>query len=178
MHGILHKSLKGYVEENVAEATWDEVMDAAGIDPKLYLPVTRYPDEEFTDAIAAVAAVTEHTEREVQRDLGRFLAPDILNTFKAHVKRGWETREILTALEGIYKQIRAQDDESALPTVSTTRLDPDTYVVEYRSEKRLCDLGKGLIEGIAAEYDDEVAIAEGACLHDGADHCELTVEFA
>ncbi|WP_439027830.1 heme NO-binding domain-containing protein [Haloarchaeobius sp. DT45] len=177
MHGILHKSLKGYVEENVAEATWNEVMDAAGIEPKLYLPVTRYPDDEFTDAIAAIAAVTEHSEGMVQRDLGRFLAPDILNTFKAHVKQGWGTREILVALEGIYQQIRAQNDDSALPSVSTTRLDGDTYVLEYRSEKRLCELGKGLIEGIASEYDDEVTITEDVCLHAGDDHCEITVDF-
>ncbi|MCT9094690.1 heme NO-binding domain-containing protein [Haloarchaeobius sp. HME9146] len=177
MHGILHKSLKGYVGENVAEATWNEVMDAAGIEPKLYLPVTRYPDEEFTDAIAAIAAVTDHSEETIQRDVGRFLAPDILNTFKAHVKQGWGTREILAALDGIYKQIRKQDDESALPTVATSRLDPDTYVLEYRSEKRLCDLGKGIIEGIAAEYGDEVTISEEVCLHAGDDHCELTVDF-
>ncbi|WP_435334551.1 heme NO-binding domain-containing protein [Haloarchaeobius sp. TZWWS8] len=178
MHGILHRSLKGYVGEHVDETNWNAVLDAADIEPKLYLPVTRYPDEEFTAALAVVADETGHDERTVQRAVGRYLAPELLKTFKAHIKRGWETREVLLALEDITEQIRARDDESGIPTVSTDRLDPSTYVVNYRSEHRLCDLGKGIVEGIAAEFEERVTITEARCLHEGEGHCELTVEFS
>lgn len=177
MHGILHKSLKGYVGEHVPGTTWDEVLEAAGIEPKLYLPVSRYPDEEFTGAITVVAEQTGTPEPTVQRNVGAYLAPDLLDTFKAHVKRGWGTKEVVANLEAIYRQIETGDDEADLPSVSTDRISEDTYVVQYQSERRLCDLAKGIVEGIADEFDDEVTISEGACMHDGDGHCELTLEF-
>ncbi|WP_435360136.1 heme NO-binding domain-containing protein [Haloarchaeobius sp. DFWS5] len=178
MHGLLHKSLKGYVGEYIDEITWNEVLAAADIEPKLYLPVSRYPDEEFTDAIVAVAEATDRDEDAIQREVGEYLAPELLKTFKAHVKSGWETREVIFTLENIYAQIRKQDGESALPTVATDRIDADTYVVNYRSGRGLCALGEGIILSIADEFDDEVALSHDVCIHDGGDHCELTVEFA
>lgn len=178
MHGILHKSLKGYVGEHVPGTSWDEVLDAAGIEPKLYLPVSRYPDEEFTGAMAVVAERTDTPEAVVQRKVGRHLAPDLLDTFKAHVKAGWGTREVLANLDRIYTQIEASDDEADFPTVATGRIAEDTYIVQYQSELRLCHLAKGIIEGIAAQFDDDVAVSEDTCMHDGDGHCELTVEFA
>lgn len=177
MHGILHKSLKGYVGEHVPGTDWDEVLDAAGIEPKLYLPVSRYPDEEFTGAIAVVAERTGTSEAVVQRNVGAYLAPDLLDTFKAHVKGGWGTRDVLANLATIYTGIGKGDDEADFPTVSTDRIDADTYVLQYQSDRRLCHLGKGVVEGIADHFGDEVTISEDVCMHDGDGHCELTVEF-
>ncbi|WP_435348132.1 heme NO-binding domain-containing protein [Haloarchaeobius sp. HRN-SO-5] len=177
MHGLLHKSLKQYVGERVERTTWDDVLAGAGIEPKLYLPVTRYPDEEYTGVVTVLAEETGRTEAAVERDVGGHLAPDLLDTFKAHVKSGWGAREVVSNLHAIYSQIEAESDDPSYPTISAERVDDDECVLEYQSDLGLCDLLEGVVEGVATEFETEARVTERACTHDGADHCELTVEF-
>ncbi|SNZ15728.1 Haem-NO-binding [Natronoarchaeum philippinense] len=176
MHGIVHKTLKEYVE-GIDAAEWDDVADRAGLDPKLYLPVSRYPDEEVDAVFAALAASTDENEAAHQTAFGRTLAPELLNTFKAHVRDDWGTQELLLALEVVYERVAAQDEESTLPDVAT-EADGGDIVVTYRSERELCAVAEGIVLGVAEKYDDEVTINERTCTKDGDDHCTLRVEFA
>lgn len=174
MHGIIHKSLKGYVEAELPDESWDEVMDAAGIEPKLYLPVSHYPDEEVTAIVEALAERTDHTEETLLVDFGEFLVPELLDTFKAHVRDDWATIDLLENLRSIYEDI-ASNDETSPPDVDTERVGDDAVAIVYQSELELCALGKGIVRGIAATYDETATIEEDACQLDGDDRCELTV---
>lgn len=177
MHGIVHKTLKEHVQENVDAVSWDEVVNWAELEPKLYLPVSHYPDEEATAVFEALAAMTGETEAAVQRAFGRSLGPELLNTFKAHVRDDWRTREVLLALETVYDRVGAQDEESDLPEVATGA-DDGAVVVTYRSERALCSVARGVVLGIADHYDDDVEVSESTCTREGDDRCTLRVEFA
>lgn len=174
MHGIVHKGLKDHVDEDVDGVGWDEVAASAGIEPKLYLPVSHYPDEEVTAALAIISERTDATEQSVQREFGRYLAPPLLDTFKAHIRDDWGTQETILALETIYEQLATLDDSAASASVSTRAVGEDV-VVTYRSERELCALLTGVVFGIAAHHDDTIAVSKRACLREGDDHCELLV---
>ena len=176
MHGIVHKALEEHVDENVEGVDWDGISDRAGLEPKLYLPVSHYPDEEVTAVFEALASSTGSDEASVQRAFGRHLAPELLSTFKAHVRDDWATREVLLALEIVYERVGAQNDETDLPDVSTGQ-EGDDVVVTYRSERELCPLAEGIVLGIADHYGDDVELDQPACTRDGADHCTLSVTF-
>lgn len=177
MHGIVHKTLKEHVEEDVSGVDWDGIADRAGLEPKLYLPVTHYPDEEIDAVFEALTAATGESEADVQRAFGRRLAPELLNTFKAHVRDDWATRELLLALEIVYERVGAQDEDSDLPDVATDA-DGGDVVVTYASERELCSLAEGIVLGVADHYDDDVTITEPECVRKGADRCRLRVAFA
>ena len=177
MHGIIHKALKEYVTERLSADEWSNVLDEADIDPKLYLPVSHYPDEEITAIIGVLSDRTGNTEHAIQRDFGEFLAPQLMDTFKAHIKAGWGIREILLALDPIYDQIRAQNEESTPPDVDCDEVARGTLVLTYRSDRQLCSMAKGIIVGTADYVDDAVEVSEDACMHEGDDRCELTVEI-
>jgi hypothetical protein len=130
MHGILHKSLKNYVGENMGEDVWDDVLERADIDPKLYLPVSHYPDAELVDAIAVIAEMTGHDQPSVERDFGAYVAPDLLSTFKAHVRDEWSTFDLLAGPPHIYEQIEAQNPDTTPPDVTINRLGDREAVVE------------------------------------------------
>lgn len=176
MHGILHKSLKTYVAENMGEDVWDDVLERADIDPKLYLPVSHYPDTDLTRSLSVIAEMSGHDESAIQRDFGAFLADDLLSTFKAHVRDDWTTFDLLEGLPGIYEQIEAQNPETTTPDVSTERLSEDVAVVEFRSERDLCTLGEGIVIGVGEELDDPCKVTQELCTRDGEDHCEFHVE--
>jgi len=175
MHGIIHKSLKGFVETRMGDDAWEEIMEESGIEPKLYLPVSHYPDEELHAIFGTLAERTDGTERALQRAFGAHLAPSLLDTFKAHVRDDWTTLDLLDNLETVYEQIRTGSGETDPPALDTVRVDEDTVEITYRSDHRMCSLAKGIIDGIAGEFDETVTVREGACLLDGDDRCDLTV---
>jgi predicted hydrocarbon binding protein len=177
MHGILHKSLKTYVAENMGEGVWDDVMDRAGIDPKLYLPVSHYPDDELTDAIAEIAAMSGHDEATVETDFGKSVAPDLLSTFNAHVRDDWSTLDLLEHLPEIYEQIESQNPETDTPDLDISRLGSSSVAIEYASDRDLCTLGEGILVGILEEFDEDATVTHETCQREGEDHCELHVEL-
>jgi predicted hydrocarbon binding protein len=178
MHGILHKSLKNYVAENMGDDVWDEVMARADIDPKLYLPVSHYPDRELTDALAVIAEMSGHDEATVERDFGREAAPELLSTFKAHVRDDWTTLDLVENLPHIYDQIEAQNPETSPPDLDITRVTEDAVAIEYDSDRDLCTLGEGILVGVAAELDDDATVTHDTCQREGESHCEFHVELA
>ncbi|WP_121820875.1 heme NO-binding domain-containing protein [Halostella salina] len=177
MHGIIHKSLKEYVEARLNDGSWEDLLDEAGIEPKLYLPVSHYPDEEVTGIVTVIADNTGRSERAVQRDFGAYLAPELLDTFKAHVRDEWDTLDTIAQLETVYEGIEGSNDDTTPPDVETRR-DGDAVTVAYHSDRELCALAEGIIQGIAEVNGEEVAIDHPVCVHEGDGHCELTVTRA
>ena len=177
MHGIIHKSLKEYVEAELPGLDWDDLLDDAGIEPKLYLPVSHYPDEEVTGVVTAIADHTDRSERAVQREFGKALAPELLDTFKAHVRDEWDTLDVLEQLEAIYEGIEQGSDDTSPPEVATRR-DGETVRMAYRSERGLCAMAEGIVHGIAGARGESVAVDHSVCVHEGDDRCELTVSRA
>lgn len=176
MHGVIHRRLKQYVEERMPDGAWDRVVDHAGVEPKLYLPVAHYPDEEFTSMVDAIADLSGHDAATVRRDFGRFLAPELVSTFSAHVKSDWSMFDLLEHLDDVYDEIESQNEDNDPPTVSCDRVVSDMAVLTYESDRRLCQVGQGIIEGLANQYGEDVSIEEERCMLDGDDHCEFTIE--
>jgi predicted hydrocarbon binding protein len=176
MHGVVHRELKEYVDERIDDGAWERVRDAAGIEPKLYLPVSHYPDEEFTALIDVIAGLSGHDRETVLTNFGRFLAPELLSTFRSHVRDGWDALDLLEGLPAIYERIDGGDDEADLPTVNCDRVVSDMVVLTYRSERELCHLGVGILQGIGDEYDENLSIEQDQCRHEGDDRCEFTIE--
>lgn len=175
MHGVVHRELKEYVDERT-DADWEDLRERAGIEPKLYLPVSHYPDEEFEALIGELVAASGENRRAILESFGAFLAPTLLDTFRSHVRDGWGMLDLLEHLEGIYDRVADQNEETTPPTVHCDRVVSDMAVLTYRSDRQLCYVGEGILHGVATEYDTDVTVEQEQCLHEGDDRCEFTIE--
>lgn len=174
MHGILFKYLKEYVESEYGEDAWEAAMEEADIEPKLYLPVTEYPDDEAARLVDGVVSVTGADEAELLEAFGEELAPQLLNTFNAHVKDAWDVLDLLEHTDNqVFTVLYSEDGDGS--EITATRQDADTVVFHYGSSLETCDLAQGVLRGIAAEHGEDVTVSEDACVHRGADRCEFTV---
>lgn len=177
MHGILFKYLKEYVESEYDHDAWEAAMDVADIEPKLYLPVTEYPDDEAVRLIDGVVEVTGADEQELLSSYGERLAPELLDTFEAHVRDDWTVLDLMEHTDNeVFEVLYSEDGDD--DEVVSSRSDGDTVVVHYASALEMCELAKGVLRGLAAARDVDVTVTEGPCMHDGADHCEITVSRA
>lgn len=175
MHGILFKRLKGYVTEEFEEDAWASAMEAADIEPKLYLPVTDYPDDEAVRLVDGVVEVTGVDEETLLAAFGESLAPALLDTFEAHVRQDWDALDLLEHSDNeVFTVFHSGGGDD---TFSVTREGPDAVVVEH-GPLLSCELTKGVLRGLGEAFEESLTVSEGACVADGADACELTVRRA
>ncbi len=178
MHGIVHKSLKEYVVERADDDTWDTIVEQSDLEPKLYLPVTHYDDAEIDTVLQELSSMATQDRDAIERDFGRTLAPELLSTFSAHLRRDWEFPELLASLEDVYDDVDDATKEATLPAISCTR-ESDDAVVTYDThrDQQYCGLAHGVLEGLAAAYGADATVTKTACVDDGADECTFRVDF-
>lgn len=182
MHGIVHKTLKTYVIEKTDEAAWETILERAAVEPRLYLPVSHYPDAEVAAIVQTLSALSGHDPETIERDFGRVLAPALLSTFNAHLSGCDDLDSLLGALERVSADLSENDDLSP-PRLTCTREGVASgsgtrAVVTYDSERDHCAMAHGILEGIVAEYDAEATVGKTGCVRDGDDACAFRVDPA
>ncbi|ELY65466.1 heme NO-binding domain-containing protein [Natrinema versiforme] len=178
MHGIVHKTLKEYVVERTDDGTWDTIVEQSGLEPQLYLPVSNYDDEEVDAILETLSTMATQDRQAIERDFGKTLAPELLSTFSAHIRRDWDLPELLAGFDDVYDNIEAATENTELPALSCTRED-DHAIVTYDThrEQRYCGLAHGILEGTVAAFDADAPVTKTACVDDGADACRFRVDL-
>lgn len=179
MHGTVHRTLKEYVVTLTDDETWDTIVERAGLEPKLYLPVTHYEDSEIDAILETLSAMATQNRRAIERDFGRTLAPELVSTFGAHFRRDWDLPELLDALEDVSTNVEGATNGASLPDLSCRRESDAAAIVTYETDRdnRYCGLAHGILEGIVASFDAGTTVAEPTCVADGADACQFRVDL-
>ncbi|HEX5725849.1 MAG TPA: heme NO-binding domain-containing protein [Longimicrobiaceae bacterium] len=179
MHGIIFAELKKYVDARHGGDTWRTLLREAGLGAKMYVPVTEYPDAEAAAIVAAASRATGTPAQAILEDFGEFIAPDLLAMYRALVKPEWRTLEVLeNTEETIHRVVRLKNEGARPPEIRAVRTAPDEVTVHYGSERRMCGVTIGIVRGMAAHYGEQVSVRETACMHRGADACEIVVRRA
>lgn len=180
MHGIIFKGLKDFVIETYDQETWAAICEAADAPRRLYLPVSTYPDEHLFELIEAAVELSGEETPDLLRAFGQSVIPSLVQTYGIHVDEDWTGLELVENVEEyIHEALRAKKiSEFTPPAIETRRVDEATVLVEYGSDRMLCDVTMGLIEGIGEHYGEPLDVEEIACMHDDAPKCELVVTDA
>lgn len=178
MHGIVLKGLKDFVVENYGTDGWKQVQEEAGVGGRIYVPVTEYPDEEAVALVAAACKVTGQKPPEVMQAFGAYLVGPLVSTYGVHVDGEWSSMELLANVEEyIHEALREKQlSNFTPPAVTAERIGEDRVVIHYESDRQLCPLVRGILDGIAAHYGETFEVAERECMLEGADKCEFFVE--
>ena len=177
MHGIVLSGLKDFVIEEYDEQAWEDIHEAAGLRKRLYVPVTTYPDEVVLELVDAAAELTGLEVPALLRAFGQFLVPQLLSTYGVHVDREWTGFELIANVETyIHEALRAKSISTfSPPALRTQRLDDRRVAVAYESDRGLCALARGLLEGVADYYDEPLFVEQRRCVHAGAPRCVFVV---
>jgi predicted hydrocarbon binding protein len=175
MHGIVFKQLKGHVVDEHGRDAWTDVVEDVEAGRQAYLPVRTYPDEEFTALLSAAADLGGGDERALQRALGVDLGAALYDTYASQIDSDWAYFDLLEHVETVHEAARAGGDAEP-PHLEADRTGDQRVAVTYGSDRQLCDVGKGIAEGLAEEYGVDVSVRERSCMHEGGRECELVVE--
>lgn len=176
MHGLLFKSLKDYVIETHGKAIWSDVCETAAIDNQIYLTIDTYADEELIRLFEATADQVGVPVSEELESYGRFAAGRLLATCRNLVEDDWDALDLIANTDDrIHDVLRARNPDMNPPELGCCRDHSTQVTVEYHSERRLCCVAKGIVRGVGEHYGVQLTVTETACLHEGAEYCELVV---
>lgn len=176
MHGTMFVHLRKFIDSQCEPHAWSTIVLKSGLEPRLYLPITTYPD---ADMIAIVRAAADATSSDVPSLLGRFgefVAPLLLAAYRHLLKPEWRTLDILEHVEATaHRAVRVEQPGAAPPYLEAERRSAHEITVNYASSRRLCHLAKGIIVGLARHFDEDISIHESQCMHRGDRTCLLRV---
>lgn len=178
MHGIVFEQLREYVWRNHGAEAWSELLAEAAPGRRFYAPDTGYPDEELEALLAAASRKTGATRSELLQDFGLFIAPTLLGLYRPLVAPEWSLLDLLAQIEQtIHHVVRLDDPNAAPPRLRIERPSEDRVVIHYDSERNMCELGKGIIEGLQREYQQAVTIEDLTCMKKGDPECTIEVKL-
>ncbi|TRW97756.1 heme NO-binding protein [Paracoccus sp. M683] len=74
MHGLINRSIEGFLRDTYGDAFWADIADASGIDARGFQTVRHYPDTVSYALINHAALRLDKPESELLEDLGAWLA--------------------------------------------------------------------------------------------------------
>ena len=74
MHGLINRSIEGFLRDTYGDSFWDDVAEAAGIDARGFQTIRDYPDAVSHGLVNHAALRLDKPEGELLEDLGAWLA--------------------------------------------------------------------------------------------------------
>jgi hypothetical protein len=176
MHGIVFLELEKFATHKLGAEAWPRVVEAAKMESRIFIPVSTYPDEEFAAVVAALAVELQQPVRSLLEAFGTFIAPHLLQTYQFLVRPEWKALDLLEHTESVmHTVVRRRSPNAAPPRLGIARISPEQVLIVYASPRKLCDLARGIVRGLAWHYKEGVLITEESCMHQRASACRIRV---
>ncbi|MBZ6494194.1 heme NO-binding domain-containing protein [Natrinema longum] len=179
MHGIILKTLQAFVVDTYGEDAWLAIQDRADIEEKVYVPVTVYPDRDVYEIARTAGELTDQSPRTILTQYGTWVVPALLETYDLHIDDEWEGLELIANIQQFHTSLRTRDMTTlTTPRIRSERIDDDRVRITYDSDRKLCDVARGAIQGVAERFDEELIAEERTCMHEGDDACQFDIRRA
>ena len=157
-------------------AVWDSVLADVGSDG-LHIASESYPDEEMLGLLNCASC---HYKRDVEstlRSLGSFMVPHFALYYPMFFADHKSLLTFLPTIDAVvHLEVKKLYPDAKLPSFICSP-DPQQkqITMEYSSERKLCALAEGLIEGSAAHFKETITLAHDQCMHRGDASCRLQI---
>jgi hypothetical protein len=177
MKGVVFIAFNQMVEDHVGIDTWERLLNE--VMPKsdgIYTSVEEYPDSELFNMVGALSKITDVPAPSLIEQFGAYMF-DVLNSkHPIFTEQQADFFSFIKSIDGvIHKEVRKLYDTPSLPSLDCEQIDEHNLNIKYTSPRKLCFLAEGLIRGAAKHYDVDYSLQHDTCMHNGSDHCSITL---
>lgn len=178
MKGIVFNIFSDLVTESFGWETWDQLIERTQPGSEaIYTSGDVYPDEELMAYVTELSKITRASQPELVRAFGKYM----MHKFKSihpEFLEGQDAKSFLASVHDvIHVEVKKLHPDSLLPTFEYEDPAADELVMIYSSERKLCALAEGLIDGVAEVFGQEITIQHPQCMHEGGESCRLELRF-
>jgi hypothetical protein len=178
MKGIVFNLLEEVVRRQFGDATWDQLLQAAGLEGA-YTSLGSYDDAELFKLVQAASSALNLPPDEVVRWFGRQSMPRLAEKYPRFFEPHKNTRAFVLTLNNIiHPEVRKLYPGAQVPVFEFDTSSADSLGLTYRSPRKLCALAEGLILGAADQYGETVLFEHLECMKRGSERCVWNIAFA
>ncbi len=182
MKGIIFNLLEDYITSRSGEGEYERLLARCSLrteEPLLMVAPGTYPDEDFHEIIRVAAAAADTEVAAFCRDFGRYAIPRMAERYPDFFTPFQHPKAFLKFLGMVHLvEVRKLYRDARVPDFTCRDTGPGELVLLYTSERRLCHLVEGLIEGVAEYYGVRTECRQTLCQHRGDRRCEFHIRFA
>ena len=172
VHGLVFSAFRRFTAVELPDAEMRIWRDAPA-----YSPEGAYPDEDFGALVDRAVVETGKTRREILVAFGRFTSRFVFLELRPEFyETSGTTRQFLLDVElRIHRTLNGTIRGAAPPRLQVVPFGPAGVSITYTSDRGLCELLEGLVEGTASYYGEEFEIDHPICMHRGDEACAFFV---
>lgn len=178
MKGVVFNIFEAFVVEGWGDEAYEALLDACPMhNGGVFAGPESYPDEDLVALLTAACTRFGVEPTDALRAFGRFMFGQLASKFPAFLENHDAKSFLMSIHDVIHVEVRKLMPGAVTPSFSYHDPGGDQLVIEYRSERKLCFLMEGLLQGVGEHYGVTIAIDHSTCMHEGADHCTFELEF-
>ncbi|MBK0402957.1 heme NO-binding domain-containing protein [Adhaeribacter sp. BT258] len=155
MHGFIFIEYEKFALNHLSYKAWDEILAENNLQDRQYNPVTIYPDSEIRALLSSVSRRTQLPQEQLLELFGMHLVPDLMKVYRAYINPQWRTLDLLEHAENtIHVSVRKSTAGAAPPILQVFRLRHNEIEIHYVSERKMIELGVGIIKGLARFFNE------------------------
>ena len=180
MKGLVFRLLENMVVDRLGLQAWDTLVAQTELRTRGgFIGSETYPDEDLIALVRTASRLTGRPVDELLRSFGRYVFPDLVGWYVTIVAEREGAKSFLMSVDrSIHLEVRKLHVGAVVPEFTYEDLEPNRLVMIYRSERRLCDLAEGLIEGVGDHFGEDIRQEQTRCTKRGHDHCRFELFFA
>ncbi len=176
MHGHFFVGFKNYIVKKHGINTWRSLLRASGIEKNTYQVFKEYPTEEWFTLVSTASTMTGEPINKILENVGELIAADLIKMYMVLFKTEWKTLDLIKHCDDmIHRILLIQNPGLNPPELKCSSARPDEVVITY-SSSLMCAFTKGLVQGIANYYNEQIVVTEKACMLKGSPKCILSVK--
>jgi hypothetical protein len=177
MKGVVFNLLEQAVTEAHGEDVWADLLDDAGFDGA-YTSLGSYPDAQMFAIVDVASSRFQLPTSAILRWFGRSAMPMLAERYRPFFQGHASARGfILSVNDIIHPEVRKLYSGAGCPHFHFTSNPDGRLMIGYQSERRLCHLAHGFVEGAADHYGEAVDLEHVSCMHAGDPVCRMAVRW-
>ena len=183
MHGLIFVTWEGFLAENFGSTFLNTYRAAIGETSQTAPLATRiYDDATLLAGVGVACQLTKLSVDVMLRRYGRYFITNGLTSYRCAylLNQVFSGRDLLLMMRKAHGQMRLSPDTMTPPLFEYEVISPTSpeFVIVYESERKLCSLLVGAVEGAALRYGEQVRLVEQSCMKRGAPTCRFEVVFS
>ncbi len=176
MKGAVFIALSEMVEQELGLNTWLETLDEAGLEG-VYTATATYDDVEIFTLVSVLCKKLNLEAPTLLHKFGVVLFDFLHGGHTRYAESRPDFFSFINSIDGvIHVEVHKLDEDARPPSIKVVEQSEDSVTLRYVSERKLCHLAEGLLEGAAKLYGRSITTKQHTCMHEGADHCLIHVK--
>lgn len=180
MKGVIFKHFESFVGDTFGEETFEEVLESTELETvEPFVGPGTYPDADLFALVGTAIGKLGIPLNDALYAFGTYLFGKLAEPVPMFVNTEVGLKPFLLSIHSvIHVEVKKLFPGAETPHFAYEDPGDGRLVMHYTSQRRLCPLFRGLLDGAASHFNEDVKCTETACMHDGAEHCTFELSFA